>query len=66
MKTESVGPVLLWLFVNAAMSFPQQAPDVFQGYEDEWNHVSGQLNSLAEATHGRTIHMAPGDRSLLH
>jgi hypothetical protein len=36
--------------MNASVSFPQEAPDLFQGYEGEWNHVSEQLVSLAEAT----------------
>ena len=50
MKTKLVGTALLWLLINAAMSFAQEAPDLFQGYEGEWNHVSEQLISLAEAT----------------
>ena len=50
MKTKLVGPVLLWLLMNTSMLFAQEAPDVFQGYEGEWNHVSGQLIALAEAT----------------
>jgi uncharacterized damage-inducible protein DinB len=49
-KTALVGPVLLWFLVNTSMLFAQEAPDVFQGYEGEWNHVSGQLVALAEAT----------------
>jgi uncharacterized damage-inducible protein DinB len=49
-KTTLVGTVLLWLFMSASMSFAQEAPDLFQGYEGEWNHVSEQLISLAEAT----------------
>jgi len=50
-KTKLAGAVLLWwLLMNTAMSFAQEAPDVFQGYEGEWNHVSGQLIALAEAT----------------
>jgi hypothetical protein len=36
--------------MNTLMLFAQEAPDLFQGYEGEWNHVSGQLISLAEAT----------------
>ena len=36
--------------MNTSMLFAQEAPDVFQGYEGEWNHVSGQLIALAEAT----------------
>jgi len=43
MKTKLVGAVLLWLLMNTSMSFAQEAPDVFQGYEGEWNHVSEQL-----------------------
>ena len=50
MKTKLVGPVLLCLLMNALMSFAQEAPDLFQGYEGEWNHVSEQLIALAEAT----------------
>lgn len=50
MQTKLVGTALLWLLMNTSMLFAQQAPDVFQGYEGEWNHVSGQLISLAEAT----------------
>ena len=50
MKTKLVGAVLLWVLMNASVSFPQEAPDLFQGYEGEWNHVSEQLVSLAEAT----------------
>jgi uncharacterized damage-inducible protein DinB len=42
--------VLLWLLMNTSMLFAQQASDVFQGYDGEWNHVSGQLIALAEAT----------------
>jgi uncharacterized damage-inducible protein DinB len=49
MQTKLVGAALLWLLINASMLFAQEAPDVFQGYEGEWNHVSGQLISLAEA-----------------
>ena len=36
--------------MNASMSFAQESPDLFQGYEGEWNHVSAQLIALAEAT----------------
>ena len=36
--------------MNTSMLFAQEAPDVFKGYEGEWNHVSGQLIALAEAT----------------
>ena len=50
MKTTLIGPVLLWLLMNTSMLFAQEAPDVFKGYEGEWNHVSGQLIALAEAT----------------
>jgi uncharacterized damage-inducible protein DinB len=50
MKTKLAGALLLWLLLNTAVSFAQEAPDVFQGYEGEWNHVSGQLIALAEAT----------------
>ena len=50
MKTKLVGAVLLWLVINAAMSFAQEEPDLFQAYAGEWNHVSEQLISLAEAT----------------
>jgi len=49
-KTKLVGPVLLWLLMNTSMLFAQEAPDVFQGYAGEWNHVTGQLIALAEAT----------------
>jgi hypothetical protein len=49
-KTTLVRTVLLWLFISTTMSFAQEAPDLFQGYEGEWNHVSEQLISLAEAT----------------
>ena len=41
---------MLWLLMNASLLFAQEAPDLFQGYEGEWNHVSAQLISLAEAT----------------
>jgi hypothetical protein len=49
-KTKFVGPVLLWLLMNTSVLFAQEVPDLFQGYEGEWNHVSGQLIALAEAT----------------
>jgi uncharacterized damage-inducible protein DinB len=49
-KTKLVGVLLLWLFMNTAMSLAQKAPDVYQGYEGEWNHASEQLIALAEAT----------------
>jgi uncharacterized damage-inducible protein DinB len=49
-KAKLVGTVLLWLLMSTSMSFAQEAPDLFQGYEGEWNHVSEQLISLAEAT----------------
>jgi uncharacterized damage-inducible protein DinB len=49
-KTKLAAVVLLWLVTNAAISFAQEAPDLFQGYEGEWNHVSAQLIALAEAT----------------
>ena len=44
------GTVLLWFLMNSLMSFAQEPPDLFQGYDGEWNHVSGQLIALAEAT----------------
>lgn len=50
MKTKLVGAVVLLLLMNASASFAQEAPDLFQGYVGEWNHVSGQLIALAEAT----------------
>ena len=50
MKTTLIGPLLLWLLMNTSMLFAQETPDVFKGYEGEWNHVSGQLIALAEAT----------------
>ena len=50
MKTKLAGAVLLFLLMKASVSFAQDAPDVFQGYEGEWNHVSAQLIALAEAT----------------
>ena len=66
MKTKLVRPVLLWLLVNSAMSFPQSAPHVVQGYEGEWNHVSGQLIGPAEAAPSEQSTVAAGDRSPLH
>jgi uncharacterized damage-inducible protein DinB len=48
-KTKLVGAALLWFLMNTSM-FAQEAPDLFQGYEGEWNHTSGQLIALAEAT----------------
>ena len=50
MKTKLVGALLLWLLVITSMSFAQDAPDLFQGYDGEWHHVSEQLIALAEAT----------------
>lgn len=50
MKTTLAGAVLLWALMNASVAHTQEAPDLFQGYEGEWNHVSEQLISLAEAT----------------
>ena len=50
MKTKLVGARLLWLLVITSMSFAQDAPDLFQGYDGEWHHVSEQLIALAEAT----------------
>lgn len=50
MKAKLVGALLLWVLVNTPLSFAQEAPDLFQGYDGEWNHVSGQLVALAEAT----------------
>src|ERR1700689_844398 len=44
------GAILLWSLMSVSVSFAQQEPDLFQGYEGEWNHVSAQLISLAEAT----------------
>lgn len=35
--------------MKASIPFAQQAPDKFQGYEGEWNHVSEQLVALVEA-----------------
>jgi uncharacterized damage-inducible protein DinB len=49
-KTTLAGAVLLWALMNASVAHTQEAPDLFQGYEGEWNHVSEQLISLAEAT----------------
>ena len=50
MKTRLAVGALLWFLVNASVSFAQEPPDLFQGYEGEWNHVSEQLIALAEAT----------------
>ena len=50
MKTKLATTVLLWFLVNASVSFAQVPPDLFQGYDGEWNHVSDQLIALAEAT----------------
>lgn len=36
--------------MNTSLSFAQDAPDLFQGYDGEWHHVSEQLIALAEAT----------------
>jgi uncharacterized damage-inducible protein DinB len=65
MKTKLVGAALLWLLMNTSLSFAQEAPDLFQGYEGEWNHVSGQLIALAEATPPEKFawRPAPGVRS---
>jgi len=49
-KTKLARAVLLLLFLNTSMSLAQQPPHLFQAYDGEWNHVSGQLIALAEAT----------------
>ena len=65
MKTKLVGAALLWLLMNTSPSFAQEAPDLFQGYDGEWNHVSAQLIALAEVTPPEkfTWRPAPGVRS---
>jgi uncharacterized damage-inducible protein DinB len=49
-KSKLVGTLLLWLLMNIPLSLAQDAPDLFQGYDGEWHHVSEQLIALAEAT----------------
>jgi len=49
-KAKLVEVLLLWLVMNTSPSFAQQEHDLFQGYDGEWSHVSGQLIALAEAT----------------
>lgn len=50
MKMKLVGVAVLCLSMKTSMSFGQEAPDMFQGYEGEWNHMSEQLIALGEAT----------------
>ena len=33
MKTRMAGTVLLWFLMNSLMSFAQEPPDLFQGYD---------------------------------
>ncbi|MGC2475851.1 MAG: hypothetical protein WA485_16030 [Candidatus Sulfotelmatobacter sp.] len=50
MKSKLLGALLLWFSMNASLSFAQEPPDLFQGYDGEWHHVSEKLIALAEAT----------------
>jgi len=57
--------LFLGLLLSAPMLFAQAPEGIWQGYDGEWRHVSGQLIALAEATPAEKFawRPAPGVRS---
>ena len=49
MKMKLVGVALLCLSMKPSLSFAQEAPDMFQGYEGKRNHVFEQLIALSRS-----------------
>ena len=65
MNLHFVKVLFLGLLLSAPMLFAQAPEGIWQGYDGEWRHVSGQLIALAEATPAEKFawRPAPGVRS---